>query len=50
MQLICCSAVREFYEVSHDVKEEHIWRETNTFYTTIITIRRAFASSYGGTF
>lgn len=50
LQLICCSAVLEFYEISHDVKEEHIWRETNTFYTTIMAIRRAFASSYGGRF
>jgi hypothetical protein len=50
VQLICCSAVLEFYEVAHDVKQEHLWRDTNTFYSTITAIRKAFGSSYGGRF
>ena len=50
VQLICCSAVLEFYEVAHDVKSEHLWRDTNTFLTTVTAIRRAFTSSYAGRF
>lgn len=50
VQLICCSAVLEFYEVLHDVKAEHVWRETDTFFTTIMAIRKAFGSAYGGRF
>ncbi|WP_194473435.1 hypothetical protein [Bradyrhizobium sp. CCBAU 51753] len=50
LQLVCCSAVCEFYEIQHDVHEEHVWRETDTFYKTIMAIRKAFGSSYGGRF
>lgn len=50
MQLICCSATLEFYEVLHNVKAEHVWRDTNTFYTTIMAITRAMASFYQGRF
>ena len=50
MQLICCSAVLEFYEVSHHVEDQHVWRQTDTFFTTIVAIRKAFVSSYGGRF
>lgn len=50
VQLICCSAVLEFYEVLHHVKPEHLWRETDTFLTTIMAIRRALTSFYGGRF
>jgi len=50
IQLICCSATLEFYEVLHNVEPQHVWRETDTFYTTIVAIQRAFASSYQGRF
>lgn len=49
-QLICCSATLEFYEVLHGVQPHHLWRETETFYTTIVAIRKALASNYEGRF
>lgn len=49
-QLICCSATFEFYDVLHDVKAEHLWRETDNFYTTIMAVRRAMESYYQGPF
>lgn len=48
IQLICSSATLEFYEVLHSVKPEHIWRDTDTFFTTITVIRKAFTSFYQG--
>lgn len=48
MQLICCSATLEFYDVLHGVEEHFVWRDTDTFYTTIMAIRRAFTSYYQG--
>ncbi|MGY4608621.1 hypothetical protein ACVW16_007033 [Bradyrhizobium sp. USDA 4474] len=48
MQLVCCSAVLEFYEVLHDVKDDHAWRPTDTFYKTIMAIQKAFGSNYSG--
>jgi len=39
VQLICCSATLEFYEFLHQVRPEHVWRETDTFLTTITAIR-----------
>lgn len=50
VQLICCSATLEFYEALHQVKPEHLWRESNTFLTTINAIQKAIASFYGGRF
>jgi len=50
VQLVCCSATQEFYDVLHGVEPEFLWRETDTFLTTIMAIRRAFSSSYGGRF
>lgn len=50
VQLICCSATQEFYDVLHDVQPEFLWRDKDTFLTTITAIRRAFSSSYGGRF
>ena len=32
------------------VKPEHLWRETDTFLTTIMAIRKALTSFYGGRF
>ena len=50
IQLICCSATREFYEVEHNVEDRHVWDKRNTFYTTIVAIERAMAESYQGRF
>lgn len=50
IQLICCSATLEFYEVQHSVEQHHLWREANSFLTTIVAIRRAFAAHYEGRF
>lgn len=50
IQLVCCSATLEFYEVLHSVESHHLWRETDTFFTTITAIRKAFTSSYQGRF
>jgi hypothetical protein len=50
IQLVCCSATLEFYEVLHGVETHHLWRETDTLLTTIMAIRRAFSSSYEGRF
>jgi hypothetical protein len=51
IQLICCSATYEFYEVLHGVNDEnHLWRENYTFYTTVVALMRAMASSYQGRF
>lgn len=50
VQLICCSATFEFYDVLHGVDAHHIWKETNTFLTTLRAIDRAMQSSYQGRF
>jgi hypothetical protein len=50
IQLICCSATLEFYEVLHGVEPHHLWRETDTFFTTITAIQKAFTSFYQGRF
>jgi hypothetical protein len=50
MQLICCSATLEFYDVLHSVQPQHIWGERDTFLTTIHAIQKAFASHFGGRF
>lgn len=50
IQLICCSATLEFYDVLHGVEPQHVWRETDTFFTTITAIQKAFTSFYQGRF
>jgi hypothetical protein len=50
VQLVCCSATLEFYEVQHQVDLQLVWRDSNTFYTTLTAIRKAFASHYQGRF
>ena len=49
-QLICCSATLEFYDVLHGVEPQHVWREIDTFFTTITAIQKAFTSFYQGRF
>jgi len=50
VQLVCCSATLEFYEVLHSVHPDHLWRDTDTFFTTITAIRKALTSAYQGRF
>lgn len=50
IQLICCSATREFYDVLHPVEAHHLWSERNTFLTTLTAIRRALQTHYTGRF
>lgn len=50
IQLICCSATLEFYQVLHSVEPQHIWNGTSTFLTTLRAIQRAMQTSYKGRF
>ena len=50
LQLICCSAVYEYYDVSHGGDDAILWRETDTFLHTVKAIQRAFNTSYQGRF
>jgi hypothetical protein len=50
VQLICCSATMEFYDVLHSVESKHVWRGTETFLTTINAVTRALSSHYQGRF
>ena len=50
IQLICCSATLEFYEVKHNVNPEHLWSDTDNFWTTVNAIKRAMGSFYQGRF
>jgi hypothetical protein len=48
LQLICCSATYEYYEIGHGGEDRHLWRDSDTFLVTLCAIERAFASNYGG--
>jgi hypothetical protein len=50
IQLICCSATKEFYDVRHSVESAHLWCNTYNFLTTLQAIRRAMGTSYIGRF
>lgn len=50
IQLICCSATLEFYEVLHSVNPEHVWTGNCTFLTTLRAIQHAMQQHYGGRF
>lgn len=50
VQLICCSATLEFYDVLHHVEPRYVWDERSTFLSTIVAIRRAMAEHYQGRF
>lgn len=50
VQLICCSATLEFYDVLHGVEPRHVWSASNNFNSTITAIRRAMTSHYQGRF
>jgi hypothetical protein len=45
--LVCCSFTAEFYQVLHDVKDEHLWnQERHTFGATISRVQEALRSEY----
>jgi hypothetical protein len=50
IQLICCSATLEFYQVLHGVEPQHVWNGTSTFLTTLKAVQRAMQSHYTGRF
>jgi hypothetical protein len=50
LQLICCSAVYQYYDVSHGGDDSILWRDTDTFLTTVRAIERAFTTHYTGRF
>lgn len=50
VQLICCSATWEFYDVLHHVEPKHVWDSRSTFLSTIVAIRRAMTEHYQGRF
>lgn len=50
LQLICCSATLEFYEVLHHVEPQHLWKNSDTFLVTITAIQQAMRHSYYGRF
>lgn len=49
LQLICCSATFEFYDVLHPLHEaRHLWKPTDTFLLPLRAIERAMANHYHG--
>lgn len=46
IQLICCSAVFEYYDVLHGGDDAILWRNTDTFLVTLAAIGRAMASPH----
>lgn len=50
IQLVCCSAVYEYYDVNHGGDDATLWRDGDTFRTTLSAIERAFSTSYQGRF
>lgn len=48
LQLICCSATYEYYQVLHSGDDTYLWRDTDTFLVTLGAIERAFRESYAG--
>ncbi len=48
VQLICCSATLEYYDVLHGGEERHLWTANDNFYQTISAIQRAMGREYRG--
>jgi hypothetical protein len=48
IQLICCSATFEYYDVLHGGDDGVLWRNNDTFLTTLSAIQRAMQSYYFG--
>lgn len=51
IQLICCSATFEYYDVLHGLNApHHLWRTGDSFLVTVNAIERAMANHYQGRF
>ncbi|MER8842844.1 hypothetical protein NKH86_29915 [Mesorhizobium sp. M0913] len=50
IQLVCCSAVFEYYDVNHGGEDTTLWRTGDTFNHTLAAIERAFRNHYSGRF
>lgn len=50
VQLICCSATLEYYDVLHGGQDELVWRNDDTFLLTLAAIGRAMSQHYFGRF
>lgn len=48
MQLICCSATFEYYDVLHGGEDRHLWTAKDNFLMTISAIQRAMGTAYKG--
>ena len=48
IQLICCSAVYQYYDVLHGGDDAVLWRETDDFLVTLAAIGRAMSSHHCG--
>lgn len=47
MQLICCSATLEFYQVRHSVEERHIWNiKHQNFFSTLHAVTRGLQAPF----
>jgi hypothetical protein len=50
IQLICCSATYEYYDVLHGGEDGVLWKENYSFLVTVSAIKRAMGSHYFGRF
>lgn len=50
LQLICCSAVFQYYDVVHGGDDAILWRSSDSFINTVSAIERGFATHYSGRF
>lgn len=50
LQLICCSAVFQYYDVVHGGDDAILWRSTDTFIHTVSAIERGLTTHYSGRF
>jgi hypothetical protein len=48
IQLICCSATFEYYEVLHGGEDRILWTASDDFLVTVNAIRRAMGIAYKG--
>ncbi len=48
IQLICCSATYEYYDLLHGGEARHLWTVKDDFYLTISAIQRAMGNHYKG--
>lgn len=46
IQLICCSATFEYYDVKHGGEEVTLWQSSDNFLVTLAAIRRAMSTAH----